>query len=216
MPGKKLGFKEKIIFGVLAVLTLISVAIALISKPRYWLISASTCFILTAIFALVKNKSIYGILTLIALIFCWFGDFSGYYSFNLGLIAFALAHLFFISAFLIHGINRNRCFFALGAFLLSGIVILYWLYPFVSMPDKIFVIIYMVIITAMVVLGSGTKSGSSHILISIGALIFYISDIFVARWRFVDKSSINAFFCYPLYYTSCLILAFSILAYKRN
>ncbi|OQB99469.1 MAG: YhhN-like protein [Candidatus Hydrogenedentes bacterium ADurb.Bin101] len=43
-----------------------------------------------------------------------------------------------------------------------------------------------------------------------GALIFLISDIFVARWKFVDPSAINAFFCYPLYYISCALIALTI------
>ena len=43
-----------------------------------------------------------------------------------------------------------------------------------------------------------------------GALLFYLSDLFVARNRFMEKSFINRLMGLPLYYTAQFLLAFSI------
>jgi uncharacterized membrane protein YhhN len=206
--GKSLFY---IICGIFVIITIIGVILALTRlNTRPMLVMASTGFVLTALTALVKNKSRYGILVVVGLIFCWLGDFSGQRSFKASVVAFALAHLSFIIAFLIRGIKGKRLLVSLGIFLISSLGIFYWLYPHVSKSDQSFVFIYMIIITAMVVIALGSKLSYSQIIISYGAILFYVSDIFVARWRFVDPSGINAFFCYPLYYSSCLLFAISI------
>ena len=37
----------------------------------------------------------------------------------------------------------------------------------------------------------------------------YLSDIAVARGQYVASSAVNSWICYPLYYTACLLLAYS-------
>jgi len=201
-------------FAVITILSAISSLWASHSRP--FLIVASTGFVFTSLTAFMNHISRYGVFVIVALIFCWFGDFLGHYNFIASLLAFLLAHLAFIVAFFFHGVNKKGLFVSLGIFLISSSVIFHWLYPFVPDSDKIFVSIYMIVITAMVVLALGTRSSLSQIIISLGALLFYISDIFVARWKFVDQDSVNAFFCYPLYYTSCLLFALSILVYRKQ
>ena len=150
------------------------------------------------------------------MIFCWFGDFLGRYNFIASLLAFLVAHLALITAFIYHGLNRKGIFVSLGIFVIASALIFRWLYQFIPDSDKIFVFSYMIVITAMVIMALGTRPSGSQIIISLGAIFFYVSDIFVAKWKFVDQSSINAFFCYPIYYTSCLLFAFSILAYRNK
>ena len=53
----------------------------------------------------------------------------------------------------------------------------------------------------------GTRPGSPRGIFLPGAARFYVSDLFVARWAFVGGGSVNAYFCYPLYYAACLLLA---------
>lgn len=201
-----------IIFAVLSVIFMLGSFLTYYTRPM--LIAASTGFVLVGIIAFLKNKSKYGAFVLLALIFCWFGDFLGSYNFKSSVIAFALAHLAFILSFLFHNIKKSRCLISLVIFSLFDVGIYYWLNPFLNDSDRILVITYMVIITIMVILALGVSSEPIRILVYAGAVLFYISDIFVARWKFVHSSSLNAFFCYPLYYTSCLLFAFSILAYK--
>ena len=68
----------------------------------------------------------------------------------------------------------------------------------------------MTVLFVMVCLSSGIRMPRGRTLLMSGTLIFLVSDIFVARWKFVDSSPINAFFCYPLYYSACSLLALSI------
>jgi len=208
--------KTNIICVLLAVLTALGVVGALLSQhlhlsgySRPMLILASTSFALIALIAFINRKSSYGLGVLIALILCWFGDFLGPYNFRAGLIAFLLAHLSFIAAFWFHGIDKTKCLPVLVIFLFLSSGIFYWIFPFIPKEEQIFAISYTLVITVMVVLAGGTRFGASGTLIFIAAVLFYISDIFVARWKFVNPSSINAFFCYPLYYTSCVLFALS-------
>ena len=46
--------------------------------------------------------------------------------------------------------------------------------------------------------------------VPVGAVLFYVSDIFVARDRFVTPSPLNQRIGLPLYYAAQIALAFSI------
>ncbi len=62
----------------------------------------------------------------------------------------------------------------------------------------------------MVVAAVGSRPGAGYGLIALGAVIFFVFDIFVARGKFVAPGSINTVICYPLYYSACLLLAHSV------
>ena len=166
---------------------------------------ASTCFVLIGLTSFLEIRSKYGLFVFIGLIFCWFGDYLG--NFRMTVIAFLLGHVGFILAFMFREVSRIRCLKALPVVLVAGGIIWYWLYPHIPQTEWLFIIGYIAIISAMVVFAFGTQP--KCLIIILAAVLFYISDIFVARWRFVDTSSVNAFFCYPLYYTSCILFAFS-------
>jgi uncharacterized membrane protein YhhN len=75
--------------------------------------------------------------------------------------------------------------------------------------------IYIVVITAMVVgawtvVGDANLNLSGRLMVWIGAWSFYLSDIFVARDRFIKSELINRFTGLPLYYFGQFMLAFSI------
>ena len=53
------------------------------------------------------------------------------------------------------------------------------------------VLAYIIVISAMVALAVGTIPNEAHALIPIGALLFYLSDIAVARDRFVEQGLVN-------------------------
>ena len=71
------------------------------------------------------------------------------------------------------------------------------------------VLAYVVIITLMVALASGMSWRWGMWAAVLGALIFYVSDIFVARERFVSPGPINGLIGLPLYYAGQLLLAWS-------
>ena len=174
-------------------------------SSRLMLMIASTCFVLIGLTSFLEIRGKYGLFVFIGLIFCWFGDYLG--NFKMTVIAFLLAHFSFILAFAFRGVKRIRLLKALPTVLVAGGIICYWLYPHIPQTEWIFIIGYIIIISAMVIFAFGTQPRCPIIVFA--AILFYISDIFVARWRFVDTGSINAFFCYPLYYTSCILFAFS-------
>ena len=198
------------------VLTAICVVLALFGRDwglgleRYpLLVSASTGFLLVALLA-GASRDAYGRFNLAALGFCWLGDVLGPYNFALGAGMFLLAHLVFVAAFVARGLNWRRCLRSTLLIVPSG-AILYWLLPQVEASMWGLVIAYTIVITVMLIAAGGTTR-----LIFTAAVVFYVSDIFVARWRFVDQDGSNAYICYPLYYTACLLFALSNLTQRAK
>ncbi|MGI5817067.1 MAG: lysoplasmalogenase family protein [Armatimonadota bacterium] len=148
-----------------------------------------------------------GGLLLAGLIGCWFGDYLGPVNFIASVIAFGLAHLLFIGAFVALGIERARLPAAATVAIAAGVAIGWWLLPQVPADQRAMIVGYMLVISAMVVSAWGMRDAPARSILVAAAVIFYISDIFVARWRFVSPGPENAFLCYPLYYAACLLFA---------
>jgi uncharacterized membrane protein YhhN len=77
------------------------------------------------------------------------------------------------------------------------------------------VIAYIIIITAMVigaftVLGDTALHSMGRFMVIFGAASFYISDLFVARDRFLKTEFANRLLGLPLYYAGQFLLAFSV------
>lgn len=193
-----------------AVATVVFVVVALAApyagagSARHWFLAlASLGFVAVAWLAGARATG-YGRWMFAGLLLCLAGDVLGPSNFALGASMFLLAHVLFVVAFCVHGVDYRRSLISLLMLIPSGLLLV-WLLPQVEESMRVLVIAYTCVITAMVVSAGGTRR-----LILIAAVVFYVSDVFVARWRFVDHDSINALFCYPLYYTACLLLAFSI------
>jgi uncharacterized membrane protein YhhN len=77
------------------------------------------------------------------------------------------------------------------------------------------VIAYMAVITVMVV-GAAALAGNAHlgltgrIVLFCGAILFYVSDILVARNRFVIRQYGNRLVGLPLYYGGQFMIACSL------
>lgn len=152
-----------------------------------------------------------------ALTCCLCGDillaFSGRIVFLLGLVSFLMGHLLFATTFFVTGTTGPAM--AIGAMLmiLAAGIIWRWLAPYLddmSAP----VLAYLVVISIMVcgawsILSSPHISCESRIGILIGASLFYLSDIAVARQRFVISDHWNRMVGLPLYYAAQFILVFS-------
>jgi uncharacterized membrane protein YhhN len=123
-----------------------------------------------------------------------------------GLATFLLAHLAYTAAFWIRGLD----WFALGIGIammaaIAGIV-LHWLMPEVPGPMRAPVRAYVIAIAAMVAAAGAV--GSPWLLL--GAAMFALSDVFVAREQFVAKTSRNARIGLPLYYGAQVIIALQV------
>ncbi len=181
-------------------------------NARFFAMSASTGFVATAIGA-GALWSWHGRFMLLGLIGCWLGDYLGPHDFVHGLYAFLFGHFAFIAAYALLGIDWRRVAAACLPMLVLGCGIALWLIPRVPREDLLPVGFYMTGISVMVAVAAGIRPPSSRWIILAGAAVFYISDIFVARWKYVNPDPINAMFCYPMYYSACLTLALSLLAY---
>ena len=77
------------------------------------------------------------------------------------------------------------------------------------------VILYIIVITSMVI-GAGSVlfdtmlPANGRYIVFTGALLFYFSDLFVARHRFVKQAFFNRLLGLPLYYSGQFMLAFSV------
>ena len=89
-----------------------------------------------------------------------------------------------------------------------------WLKPHLgSMKGPVMayvIIISIMVIGACSILGDTGLSRHGRIMVFIGAVSFYFSDIFVARDRFLKNEFLNRLIGLPLYYVGQFLLAFSV------
>ncbi len=155
---------------------------------------------------------------LAGLIFCLAGDvflaLPQKMMFLLGLISFLIGHVFYgIGFFGVAGINQWTLAGTLVAVFTSGWVYM-WLRPHLGAMNGP-VLLYMLVITVMLsgawsVLGDSRLTLTGRVMVFGGALLFYFSDIFVARERFLKSEFINRLTGLPMYYAGQFLLAFSV------
>lgn len=147
-----------------------------------------------------------------ALAFCAAGDLLllGKRSFDAGLLAFLLGHALYIVGFnaaLPVGLWSLPILVPL-ALAAAGAAI--WLWPHLG-KRRAPVLAYILAISVMV-WGSFSNLCRSSLpwTAAAGASLFYLSDLAVARQRFVQESLINRIIGLPIYYLGQLLLAMSI------
>jgi uncharacterized membrane protein YhhN len=156
----------------------------------------------------------YDRLVLAALVLSMIGDVlllsRASWAFLGGLGSFLVAHAAFAAAFAVHGVAPVVVGFGLVAFGLVALLVWRWLAPWVPGHMRAPVIAYVVVITLMVSLAAGaTAAGGSPRMLA-GAFAFYLSDLSVARDRFVREALVNRAWGLPLYYAAQLCLAATI------
>ena len=174
---------------------------------------ASTAFIAIAVLA-GGLESTYGKVVIAGLFFSWWGDlfliFFHPALFLAGLITFFLGHVSYIAAFLSYGVDPRFAAVAGVLMLVPFAIIFRWLNPKLG-EMRIPVYAYMLIISTMVLLSVGAFGDGGVWLMPLGAVIFYGSDIFVARERFVVKDHLNRLIGLPMYYTGQVIFAWTVI-----
>lgn len=123
-------------------------------------------------------------------------------AFLAGLGAFLLAHLAYLGAFLQAGVPS---LWGLLLVLLAGYFWMRWLWPYLA-GWRGPVLAYGVVISLMLWVGLGVPRPE----VRLGALLFYLSDLFVARQRFVVQQPLNPLLGLPLYYAAQYLLAGSV------
>lgn len=164
------------------------------------------------------NNMPYFYLILAGLLLCLAGDICLIFFFNkkvftAGLAAFLAGHIMYTIAFFRFGESGNTVSAAGAVFLLISTAVFILLKSRLGNMIKA-VSAYIMIITVMAVSAvslwnNSSLSASGRNIVLAGAVLFYISDIFVARHRFVKKEFLNRAMGLPMYYTAQFMIAFS-------
>lgn len=174
-------------------------------------IAASTSFVALA---LVHGAvgSVYGCTILAALMFSWIGDqllLSRKSTFLLaGMAAFFAAHVGFSAAFLMRGVQAATFVISLVITGVFGVLILRWLWKYLDRPYRIAVPLYLGVV--MIMVSTATAANGPSTLVAAGAAAFAISDISVARDRFIGRNVLNKAWGLPLYYAAQILFAVSV------
>ena len=177
----------------------------------------SLLFVMTALLQPHPIPTYYHYL-LIGLIFCLMGDvclaLPQKKAFMGGLIAFLVGHVFYILAF--SSLTSISHWISTGVFIIFVVsaFVFFWLRPHLK-TMLIPVLLYILVITVMAS-GAWTVFGESSlqiygtVLVLVGSLCFYFSDVFVARHKFIKEEYRNRLLGLPLYYAGQFMLAFSV------
>jgi len=123
-----------------------------------------------------------------------------------GLVSFLFNHVAYVVAFALIGISWSR--FGLAFLPILGVAFLVWkwLSPHTGSLSAA-VGVYILTISVMVAAAIGSVHESPALLL--GASLFFVSDLCVARDRFVSPGPENRLLGLPLYYTAQLVFAYS-------
>ena len=169
---------------------------------------------LGAAHALGALDSTYGIWLFAGLVLSFGGDVllipKAKGAFLAGLVSFLLAHIAYAVAFYKLGVNVSSIAWTAGAGVLAGVLILPWLLPHTPPPMKGPVVVYTLAILTMVAMAGGAVGHEASLWVLIGAVAFLISDLAVARNRFVAPGLNNRLWGSPLYFGAQHILAWTL------
>ena len=177
----------------------------------------SLLFIVTAI-SQIHLMQPYTLFIIIGLLFCLGGDvflaLPQDRMFLFGLVSFLLGHVCYVIGFVWIAGPSSMTLLGVIVTLVLGVLVYLWLKPHLGSMKKP-VIAYILVISFMFigawsVLGMPQQPLVARLLIFVGAAAFYISDIFVARDRFLKNDFINRLVGLPLYYMAQFMIAFSI------
>ncbi len=219
--GHASGAFSRLLIGALAI-ACISLVVFQLTDVRLGAIAskfiASTAFLAVALLS-GALRSRYGRVLFAGLVFSWFGDMfllgTTRQFFLAGLVSFLLAHIAYVVAFLVHGLNTKWSIAAFVPVAAISILVAVWLTPYLPHDMIVPVRAYTLVISLMVIAAFGTKGAGGPLLIPVGATLFYFSDLSVAAGQFVDPAFPNYVWGLPFYYIGQTLLALSV-RYSRN
>jgi uncharacterized membrane protein YhhN len=175
--------------------------------PRLRAVAKLTCsagFLLLA--ASLGVEGAYARVLLLGLALCAAGDalllFPGERAFLAGLVAFLLGHLAYAVAFA--GLSAPTPWIA-ALLVAAAALTLRWLWPHLG-PMRAPVTVYCAVISVMLWLALGTP----RLELRLGAVLFYLSDLLLARDRFVRAGLRNQLLLLPLYFTAQYLIALTL------
>jgi uncharacterized membrane protein YhhN len=180
--------------------------------------AAATKFIASSAFVALAIRggalaSVYGRLILAGLALSWCGDMFliglSKTAFLAGLVAFLLAHVAYVAAFVRHGYERRWIWVAVVPVTVIAIGVFVWLEPYTPADLLNPVRAYVAVISLMVIFAIGTQGRGGSMLIVAGATLFFLSDLSVAALRLVQTAYPTYIIGLPLYYAGQVCLALS-------
>ncbi len=180
---------------------------------------ASTGFMVAALLPGIPGGT-YAAAVVTALVLSFAGDLllvpkGAQRAFLAGLVSFLLGHVAYAFAFAALGLPTVPTLVAFAVIAGPAIVVGRYFVTRASAAMKAPVIAYIVVISAMVALATGATWKTGEPLLLIAALLFYVSDVFVARQRFVGPEFLNRAVGLPLYYAAQLIFALTLGIFSR-
>ena len=131
-------------------------------------------------------------------------------TFRLGLLTFLAGHAAYIIAFDRAQSWSSWSLVVLLPMVVAAVFVARWLWPFASSMRGA-VLAYIVVISVMAWGGIALSiSGSLPVIAGIGATLFFLSDLAVARQRFVQTAFLNRAVGLPAYYAGQMLLALTI------
>lgn len=129
-----------------------------------------------------------------------------------GLASFLLGHVAFGVAFAVRGVGWLHVAVALGVLALPAVAVVRWLWPFLRTKPMMRgpVLAYVTVITGMVALAWGAFVHGAPALWMGAAVLFYLSDLAVARQRFVADDFRNRLLGLPAYYAAQILFAWGL------
>jgi len=175
---------------------------------------AASAYIAAAL-SLGAAETAYGQVLLVGMACCWLGDMflvsnKRQSLFLAGLASFLLGHLVYIGAFAVRGISLPALAVAVLVMAVFAWCVLRWLNPNLDRRMRLPVWLYVIAISAMMAMASATFSAHGGLALLLGGLLFVVSDIAVARNRFVAPGLINRAWGLPTYFAAQLLLAASV------
>ncbi len=209
--------------GVASAFTQVIAATKLSAALKMFAASAYIAFALL----LGATASPFGRLILLALALSWFGDLlliphGRPNAFRAGIASFLLAHLAYSYAFITRGVRLTPTAIGAAVMLVFGIVVWRWLsHSETAARMRSAVQLYLLAIGLMAAFAAGTAfngivagplngagpASTAALRLFVGAIAFIISDLFVARERFVDHNPANRIIGLPLYFAAQILIA---------
>ena len=156
----------------------------------------------------------YGQVILAGLALSWWGDMfllgKSQTFFLAGLAAFLLAHVAYVSAFVIHGYPRGVTLLVAVPVTVIAITVWLWLAPYTPTDLAWPVRAYIAVISLMVIFAYGARGAGAGWLVVAGATLFFLSDLSVAALRLTGTSYPTYVLGLPAYYAAQVCFALSV------
>jgi len=129
--------------------------------------------------------------------------------FQIGAFFFLLAHIMYCGAFITTGISLAWFLGSAVVIAPSAVVVHRYILPYTSGLMRKLVITYAIAISWMMAFASGSYGYNGKGWLLTAAFLFYVSDLFVARQRFIKRCFLNSLCGLTLYYTAQIMFAVS-------